>query len=207
MQMLLPPLYPITDRSLAALTHWELVEALLAGGAGWIQIREKQMHLSQLQVEIVRAAEAAANRATLVINDWVELASLPGIAGVHLGQGDLTVSEARRQLPARIIGLSTHSLEQAEQADRLPVDYIAIGPVFPTRTKSENPPLGMKIVGQVRRVVSKPLVAIGGVTLENAAEVWEAGADSVAVISDIMKHPDIAGRTADYFRLWNHLHA
>lgn len=189
-------------------SHARLVLSLLEGGATWIQIREKQLPYPELLAQAGEALHSAAlHNTTLVINDWVQLALETAISGVHLGQTDWAVREARIQLPGKIIGLSTHSLAQAREANRLPVDYISIGPIFATQTKTENPHLGVDVLRQVREVVSKPLVAIGGITLANVAQVWQAGADSVAVISDIMTHPDIAARTAEYLDLWKELHA
>ncbi|MBI4454913.1 MAG: thiamine phosphate synthase [Acidobacteria bacterium] len=205
----LPPLYPITDLALARIrSHFELVLALIAGGARWIQIREKELPHQELLVQVEQAVQQTlSRRITLVINDWIEMARSTGVSGVHLGQTDFPVEEARNQLPKKIIGFSTHSLEQARAANRLPVDYISIGPIFPTRTKTEYAPLGIEVLHEVRKVVSKPLVAIGGISLTNVAQVWAAGVDSVAVISDIMGSGDITSRAASYLRLWKKLNA
>lgn len=206
---LLPPLYPITDRALSgARSHFRLTLDLIAAGATWIQIREKQSPAAEILEQIERAAACAFDRGvTLLINDWVEIARATRVSGVHLGQTDAAVEEARRVLPRKVIGFSTHSLQQAKAAARLPVDYLSIGPVFPTQTKTENPPLGLEVVRQVRGAVSKPLVAIGGINLTNVAEVWASGVDSVAVISDIMAHSDITERAAAYLDLWKQIHA
>jgi thiamine-phosphate pyrophosphorylase len=130
---------------------------------------------------------------------------------VHLGQDDLGVEEARELLGAgKIIGLSTHSLEQAERALETSADYLAVGPVFPTSTKrNPDPVVGLELVRRVRGIAARPLVAIGGITPERAPEVIAAGADSVAIISslyplenlrDLSARPDIAGRTREFLR-------
>ena len=205
----LSPIYPITDVELSGISSYlELVAELLRGGATWVQLREKRKPEGAILEQIEHAASYALDRgATLLVNDWVDVAQTTQAAGVHLGQADVPVETARSLLPDKIIGCSTHSLEQASAADRLRVDYIAIGPVFSTRTKTGNDPVGIAGVRQVRRAISKPLVAIGGITLANAAEVWDAGADSVAVIADIMTHRDIAGRVAAYLDFWRQLHS
>ena len=204
----LPPLYHITGLLPSGGSHTELVSLLAAGGATWIQVRDKRPPDAELLAAVSEAAALArARNVTLLVNDWLDVALAAGAAGVHLGQDDLSVEEARRRFPGGIIGLSTHNLRQADAAGRLPVDYIAIGPIFRTATKTENAPLGLEVLRQVRRSVSRPLVAIGGITPENALLAWEAGADSVAVISDIIGSGDPAGRTALYFSLWKQFRA
>lgn len=208
--MFLPPLYPITDRVLGgARPHGDLVGLLISGGACWIQIREKQLADEELIVQVEEALHVAEPAGVkILINDRVEVALKTRADGIHLGQSDFPVEEARSLLPRAIIGFSTHNLAQATAANSLPADYISIGPIFPTRTKTENQPVGIDMLQRVRREISKPLVAVGGITLENVLQVWNAGADSVAVVSDIMKHgDDIGARTAGYLKLWNKFHA
>jgi thiamine-phosphate pyrophosphorylase len=141
----------------------------------------------------------------VIINDRVDIAIAVKADGVHLGQDDLPPGRARLLLgESRIIGFSTHTLEQALAADLEPVDYVAIGPIYQTSTK-ENPDrvVGLEKVSEVRRSISKPLVAIGGITLHTALSVSEAGADSIAVISDLLSAGDIAERMrafVDVFR-------
>jgi thiamine-phosphate pyrophosphorylase len=133
----------------------------------------------------------------LVINDRVDIAIAVKADGVHLGQDDLPPGKARMLLGEdRIIGFSTHTLDQALEANSAPVDYIAIGPVFPTSTK-ENPDaiVGTANIREIKSRISKPLVAIGGITLESARSVIDAGADSIAVISDLLATTDITERT------------
>ena len=140
----------------------------------------------------------------LIINDRVDIALAVGADGVHLGQDDLPVEDARRLLgPAAIIGLSTHNLYQAKQALHCPVDYVAIGPIFTTRTKQDTQPeLGLDGLEQVAQVIDRvPLVAIGGISPNNAPNVLTAGATSVAVISALLSSPNsISARTAELLR-------
>jgi thiamine-phosphate pyrophosphorylase len=183
----LPKLYPITDARLSGLSHAEQVRRLCAGGATFIQLREK--HLAPR--EFYKSAEEALRVARscdvrLIINDRVDIAHALSADGVHLGQDDLPPALARELLGAdAIIGFSTHTVEQAIKAARLPVDYIAIGPIFETNSK-ENPDavVGLEGLRRVRQAVGKiPLVAIGGIKRESILDTLAAGADAVAVIS------------------------
>jgi thiamine-phosphate pyrophosphorylase len=147
---------------------------------------------------------AAERNVKIIINDRADIAFALR-TGVHLGQNDLPPQAARKLLGKNaVIGFSTHSVEQATEAVRLPVDYIAIGPVFATKTK-QNPEktVGLKVVERVRRIIGNfPLVAIGGITFENAGSVFDAGADSVAVIGDLLGEPDkIAEKTKRFLEL------
>jgi thiamine-phosphate pyrophosphorylase len=193
MRIKLPKLYPITDARLSGLSHAEQVGRLGAGGATFVQLREKH----QSPLDFYRAAEdalAVARRLKmrLIINDRVDIALAIGADGVHLGQDDLPPAAARELLgDEAIIGFSTHTLEQALAAAQLPVDYIALGPIFNTSSK-ENPDavVGLDGLRMVRRAVGPmPLVAIGGITFETAAATLAAGADSIAVISLLLKNP------------------
>jgi thiamine-phosphate pyrophosphorylase len=146
------------------------------------------------------------NQATLIINDRVDICLAADADGVHLGQDDLSPAAARKIFDSvkdgkpRIIGFSTHNLAQVIAADTLPIDYIAIGPVFATGSKANpDPVVGIEGVRQARRVTKKPLVAIGGITRENCSEVKAAGADAVAVISDLLESP--AKAVADFLRV------
>jgi thiamine-phosphate pyrophosphorylase len=198
-----PRLYPITDVRLSGLTHAEQVARLAAGGATLVQLREKRTSPREFYDAALEAIKVARRLGVLVIiNDRVDIAIAAGADGVHVGQEDLPVDSARKLLgPDRIVGFSTHNLEQAVAADSLPVDYIAIGPVFETPTKEKpDPVVGLDGVGSVKRRISKPLVAIGGITLERAPSVIQAGADSVAVISDLVAGRDIAERARAFIQ-------
>jgi thiamine-phosphate pyrophosphorylase len=195
-----PSLYAITDVS-AGLTHVEQVEAFVRGGARLVQIRDKRAggrELYEIVVAAVRIAREAGAR--LIVNDRVDVALAAGADGVHVGQEDLPAEDARRILgPDRIVGLSTHSRGQAADASRLPVDYVAIGPVYATATKvNPDPVVGLEGVRAAREVVTQPLVAIGGITLSRAPEVLAAGADTLAVVSDLFAGPSIEARVREY---------
>ena len=201
MTFTLPKLYPITDTRLAGLTHAEQVERLAAGGATLVQLRDKLAAPREFFEEARKAvAVAHALGVLLVINDRLDIALAAGADGVHLGQDDLPVDRARELMGAsRIIGYSTHNVRQALEADALPVDYVAVGPVFQTTTKANpDPVVGPELIRELKPRMTKPLVGIGGITLDHAPAVIAAGADSVAVISDLYATGDVAARTRLY---------
>ena len=188
----LPRVYPITDTRISGLSHAEQVSVFADDGATLVQLRAKDVPALHFYEE-AKAALAAANKrgVQLIINDRVDLALALG-AGVHLGQGDVSPEAARRLLgDAAVIGYSTHSLEQAVQAAKLPVDYLAIGPIFTTSTKDNpDPVVGLDGLRAVREAIGDfALVAIGGITPATAQEVIDAGADSVAMISALWPRP------------------
>lgn len=189
----LPKLYPITDARFSGLTHAEQVARLSDGGASLVQLREKHLAPREFYGAAVEALDVARARGVrLIINDRVDIALALGADGVHLGQDDLPPDAARELLGTHaIIGFSTHSVEQARAAARFAVDYIAIGPIFNTSSKENpDPVVGLDGLRRVRQAVGEmPLVAIGGITVETAPEVIAAGADSVAVISLLLKDP------------------
>ncbi len=206
MPIVLPKLYPITDPYLSGLSHAIQVTRLIAGGATFIQLRDKHASPRELFDEAEQAIRIARSHgAKLILNDRVDLAMALGADGVHLGQDDIPPEAARRLLgPSALIGYSTHNVEQAVRASSLPIDYLAIGPIFPTSSKQNpDPVVGLEGLRRVRAAVGPmPLVAIGGITLANAKEVVSAGAGSVAVISDLLADPSaIETRTRD-FRRW-----
>jgi thiamine-phosphate pyrophosphorylase len=201
----LPKLYAITDRRLSGLSHAEQVARLIDGGATFIQLREKHLSPREFYEEAGDALKVARERGVkLIINDRVDIALALGADGVHLGQDDMPPEAARALLGVgAVIGFSTHNVEQAIAAARLPVDYIAVGPVFATASKENpDPVIGLEGLRRVRAAVpSIPLVAIGGVTRENAPSVLDSGADSVAVISAIhsLENPsEITRLTRDF---------
>jgi thiamine-phosphate pyrophosphorylase len=187
--MQLPRIYPLTDVRLTGLSHAAQVDLLREGGATLIQLREKHMSAR----EFYHQAKACARPGVqLIINDRVDVALAVGADGVHLGQDDMPPEPARKLLgPKAVIGFSTHDVEQAIAATKLPIDYLAIGPIFATNTKTDTAPvLGLDGLRAVRRAIAAfPLVAIGGITHANARAVIEAGADSVAVISALLADP------------------
>jgi thiamine-phosphate pyrophosphorylase len=200
----LPKLYPITDARLSGLSHAEQVRRLAAGGAGVIQLREKHADPREFYREAAEAAAVArALGVLLIVNDRADIALACGARGLHLGQDDLDPAAARRVVgDAFLVGYSTHNVGQAIEAARLPVDYVAVGPVFGTRTKANPDPVaGLEGVARVRAALPArlPLVAIGGITLENAPSVLAAGADSVAVVSALVGVPDEIERRTRQF--------
>jgi len=136
----------------------------------------------------------------IIVNDRPDIAAITGASGVHVGQDDLPVEEARKICkPPLWVGVSTHNLNQFREAEASSADYIAIGPVFPTGTKENpDPVVGLELLRAARQLTRKPLVAIGGITIESAAEVYAAGADSVAVIRDLAVATDPQERAREY---------
>ena len=193
-------LYAIADASFGDCVR--LAEALFAGGARLVQVRNKKAGVREFLSQVERILSFAPSDGRVIVNDRVDVAVLAGAAGVHLGQTDLPPAAARQILgPGRIIGFSTHNLEQAVEADSLPVDYIAVGPVFATWTKDNpDPVVGVEKLAIICRAVKKPVVAIGGITLDNAKAALSAGATSVAVIRDLLAHEDVAQRTRMFER-------
>lgn len=200
-----PKLYAITDRDLSNYTHAEIVTQMLAGGARLIQLRDKEASAREL-LDAARACLplTRAAGARLIINDRVDVALVSDADGVHLGQDDLSVAEAREILGAdKIIGVSTHSPDQLLEALTTSADYIALGPIYATTTKENPAPVvGLDLLRDAKGLTARPLVAIGGINHARAPEVIAAGADSVAVIAalypwpevmDLTTKPDIAG--------------
>lgn len=182
----LPEVYPLTDTHVSGLSHAQQVERFADRGATLVQLREKRMTALQFYEAAKTALEVARRRGVeLIINDRVDIALALGL-GVHLGQDDLPPEAARRLLGNdAIVGYSTHTVEQAVVAARLPIDYLAIGPIFATATKENpSPVVGLDGLRAVRTAIGNlPLVAIGGITPASASEALAAGADSVAMIS------------------------
>jgi thiamine-phosphate pyrophosphorylase len=197
----LPRLYAITDQRLAGCGVEENVSRLLTAGVRLIQLRDKQATPKTL-LEIARACLRLTKDAgaLLIINDRVDVALASGADGVHLGQDDLGVDDARRLLgPEKIIGVSTHSMTQFEQALKTSATYIAVGPIFPTLTKeAAEAAVGLQLLAAARGLTDRPLVAIGGISIERARAVYKAGADSVAVISGL--YPEITARVASFLK-------
>jgi thiamine-phosphate pyrophosphorylase len=189
----IPKLYAITDRQWSNCTHEEIVRMLLDGDASFIQLRDKEASGRELLDQAIACLKLTREAgATLIINDRVDVALTAGADGVHLGQDDLSVAEAREILGEdKIIGVSTHSIDQFRAALETSANYIALGPVFPTLTKENTAPvIGLELVREARKLTDRPLVAIGGINLGRAPEVIEAGADCVAVISALYPLPE-----------------
>ncbi len=194
MKFALPKIYPITDVRLAGISHTAQIEHLAAGGAELIQLREKLAPSGEFFRSAQEAMEIAREKGIrIILNDRLDIALMAGADGVHLGQDDLPPEGARKMLgDDAVIGISTHNVEQARSAIAMPIDYIATGPIFPTKTK-ENPDdvVGLDGLRRVRDAIGhRPLVAIGGITIENIRSVFDAGADCVAVIGALYADPD-----------------
>ena len=206
--MTLPRLQAILDVDAAAAAGWparDLLAAFLDGGAQCIQVRAKQLASGPL-LELCELAvrDAASYQAAIIVNDRADLAALSGASGVHVGQDDLAPAAARALVGAEaIVGYSTHTEEQIRDAVNEPVSYIAVGPIFGTRSKDTGyDAVGLARVTAAARIAGRiPVVAIGGITLETAPAVLAAGAASVAVIGDLLVGKDPAGRVAAYQRI------
>ena len=191
--MTLPRLYAIVDTTVAARQGWQpsaLARAYLAGGARLLQVRGGDVSSAGLLAlcdAIVQDGHASG--ATIIVNDRADIALLSGADGVHVGQDDLPIRAARRLLgKGALVGISTHTPEQIDGALLEPVSYIAVGPVFTTRTKATGETeVGLELVRRAAtQAGGRPVVAIGGITLARAAAVIEAGASTVAVIADLL---------------------
>ncbi len=191
-----PFLYPIVDAAaLGGRSVGDAVRALAEGGARLAQLRAKGLpDRALLRLAQEAASAARASGIALVVNDRADVARLAGADGVHVGQDDLPPSACRAVLgTGALVGLSTHAAGQVEAGRREPVDYLAVGPIFPTRTKrAPDPVVGVALVRRARALWPGPLVAIGGLTPENAREIVDAGADGIAVVSAVLAHGDIA---------------
>jgi thiamine-phosphate pyrophosphorylase len=200
-------LHAIVDTELAVRAGWtpiDLARAFLDGGAALIQLRAKQLG-SAAFLDLADAAVRLAHpyHANVIVNDRADIALLSAAAGVHVGQDDLPPSAARRLLGKEaVVGLSTHTISQIERAVLEPVSYVAVGPVFGSRSKDTGyTAVGLELVVTAAHVAGKlPVVAIGGITLENARSVIDAGATAVAVIGDLLLGNDPRGRTQAFLQ-------
>jgi len=203
MHLVMPKLYVILDAAVVTGSIQEIAEKLMEAGVRLLQYRDKQASSRDLY-ENARVLAASAERAgcRFIVNDRADVAYLAGATGIHIGQEDIGAEQARRIMgPERWVGCSTHNLEQFEKAASTSADYIAVGPIFATSSKANpDPVVGLELLGKVRKLTKKPIVAIGGITVETAEEVLAAGADSVAVISDVLRATDPARRVQEYLR-------
>lgn len=198
--------YPLTDRHISGLSHAQQVLELSSSGARIIQLREKELPARDFYAEAAAAISVARQHGVaIIVNDRVDIAYALRADGVHLGQDDIPAVAARQILGTdAIIGVSTHNLEQIRVASKMPVDYIALGPIFPTTAKqSSNPPVGASNLREAGKLLSNmPLVAIGGITESRSPELLEAGAAALAIITDCWKPQDIRpGRLRGLFQL------
>lgn len=188
-----PRLYAIVDaaafRKVEDLTTF--AGELIAGGCTVLQYRNKNGNAGEMLRQALALKISAVGEVKLIMNDRADLCLAADFDGVHIGQDDLSPESVRGIIGSgRWLGVSTHNPEQIKQADRTSADYLAIGPVFSTSSKAKpDPVVGLEGVRQARELTRKPLVAIGGISRANAASVIESGADSVAVISDLLREP------------------
>ena len=222
MSLVFPPLYAIIDAALLKTSELSFAEMMAESGVELLQYRHKRASSRQLfeisQSISVKLSAAGEKRARekhsgapvasfagprFIVNDRADIALLVNAGGVHVGQEDLGVEEARGIVGTeRWVGVSTHSLEQLAAADKTSADYIAFGPIFPTRSKENpDPVVGLDLLREARRHTRKPLVAIGGITLERAADVYRAGADSLAVMRELIVCDDPAARAAQFLEV------
>ena len=194
-RVFIPPIYPIIDNSLTLAADIEKTATdIMNGGARIIQFRAKGLSSREFLKSAFIVRRITKDRDVIfIVNDSVDIALIANADGVHLGQDDLPAKEARRLLGSKkIIGYSTHNLREALEAIKLPINYISFGPIFPTKTKEDaQTPKGIKGLSEVRKSVGIPIVAIGGITETNMVHVLKQGADSVAMISDILTSSDI----------------
>jgi thiamine-phosphate pyrophosphorylase len=187
-------LYPILDDSRSIDVERDALESIRAG-AKILQIRSKKLtkrELFDLIKKILPQCDQVS--ATLIVNDHVDVALLTGAPGIHLGQEDFPVLEARKLLPNAIIGISTHNLNQIQEANNLPVDYISIGPVFETSSKKNpDPVVGISLLKKARSITQKPIVCIGGIQKKDIPTLIDEGANGIAFISELYKNDDIFG--------------
>jgi thiamine-phosphate pyrophosphorylase len=199
----LPRLYAIVDAASFPDTEQlcEYAEELIAGGVTLLQYRSKSGSARQILEQGRELKRGVGGRAKLIMNDRADLCLAAGFDGVHVGQDDLSPEGARRVVgDGAWLGVSTHNPAQIAEADKTSADYLAVGPVFSTASKQNpDPVVGLEGVRQARLLTRKPLVAIGGVTRSNCREIMAAGADAVAVISDLITSPRKSAE--EFFRI------
>jgi thiamine-phosphate diphosphorylase len=198
MPLILPPLYAILDPEQTKGRATEAVlRQLLDGGAKILQLRVKALAPRDF-CDVAHIARGATRRAgcLLIVNDRIDIALACDADGVHLGQEDLPLAVEKKLMSGKLVGISTHDIEQAKEAEKNGADYIGFGPMFGTTTKDTGfAARGIAMLKQIRAAVKIPIVAIGGITEQNVQQVWQAGADSAAIISDILGAEDIAAKT------------
>lgn len=196
----------ITDRSISQLSFEDMALRVLEAGIGWIQFRDKESSRRLIYEEAVKLRRITRDfKTVLIVNDHADIAYAVDADGVHLGQDDLPLNEARKIIKQKIIGISTHSMEQAKEAEKMGADYIGFGPVFHTSTKDAGNPKGLDMLREIRREIKIPVVAIGGITPDNVRTVLAEGPDGVAVASSLLSGNigKNAGMFLDIIRLAN----
>jgi thiamine-phosphate pyrophosphorylase len=201
---LFPAVYAILDPALIKTPLVEFAAKLSEAGVELMQLRDKRASARKIYAESRALMEQLAGTGVrLIVNDRPDIAAMVGAGGVHVGQEDLPVEAARAICGSGCwVGISTHNLVQLREADQTSADYIAVGPIFPTATKENpDPVVGLDFLRLARQETRKPLVAIGGITIQSAAEVFRAGADSVAVIRDLLEAPNPRERAREYLAI------
>jgi thiamine-phosphate pyrophosphorylase len=204
MRLVLPKLYVILDAALLTTPETDCAQRLADVGVGLLQYRNKQASARELLHTSRELSGFLRPRGvSFIVNDRPDIAFLSGADGVHVGQEDLDMEQARTVAgPGKWVGISTHNLAQFRAAAATSADYIAVGPIFSTSTKvNPDPVVGTEFMRQVRELTDKAIVAIGGITLDRAAGVIEAGADAVAVGSDILRAADPGARARQYIEM------
>jgi thiamine-phosphate pyrophosphorylase len=204
MRLVLPRLYVILDAALLKIPAKECAKCLVDAGVRLIQYRDKRASGREL-FETSRELASFLNplHVQFIVNDRADVAALAGARGVHVGQEDLKVDQVRGVMgEGKWVGMSTHNTGQFRGALGSSADYIAVGPVFATGSKENpDPVVGVGFVRETRGMTDRPIVGIGGITLERAGEVLDAGADSVAIISDILRAENVGKRAREYVDL------
>ncbi|MBI4682850.1 MAG: thiamine phosphate synthase [Nitrospirae bacterium] len=182
------PLYLITDTAIAGLSHIQIVRLAIEAGITTIQLREEYLPKKDIYKAAISIREITKKyKVTFIVNDYLDIALAVNADGVHLGQQDMPVEEARRIVGnKKLIGISTHNLDQAIKAQESGADYIGFGPIFYTTTKNTGHPKGIEVLRKIRDHIDIPIVAIGGITWENVKEVLNAGAEAAAAVSGIL---------------------
>ena len=201
--MQIPRLYPIVDLEVSLHPLEFLIGEFAAAGLTWVQLRDKKANSRQLFANAQRLVELARRHGlTAIVNDRTDIAWLSDADGVHVGREDLPVEHARKIVgPKKIVGHSTHNLAQAMEAEQSSADYIAIGPVFATTSKvNPDPIVPLEELREIRSRVRKPIVAIGGITSQNATQLFDIGLDSVAVIRDLVTASDIRAKISQFLK-------
>ncbi len=199
-----PALYAIIDAVWLSTSELAFAEMLAESGVELIQYRHKQISTRNLfRISEEMAARLGSRDVRFIVNDRPDIAAMVDAGGVHVGQQDLPVEQARKICGrGRWVGMSTHTLEQVKEAGATSADYVAVGPIFSTTTKREHDPVvGTEFIRRARQLTPKPLVAIGGITLDRAAEVFAAGADSIAVAKDLLTAEDPRRRAKEFLTI------
>ena len=195
--------YFITDSKLSKAGNISDVKNAVAAGVEVVQLREKNISTKAFYLEALELRQLCANT-MLLINDKVDVALAVDADGVHLGQDDLPYYAARKLLgTTKIIGITVHDVEEAKEAEKMGADYIGVSPVFATSTKTDaGRPSGIILIEEIKKLVSLPVIAIGGITLSNAPDVIKAGADGLSAISAVITQPDVKQEIEKFQRLF-----